>query len=75
MSIPEGKLYGDVDIAAGKIAEHHPSTYITTRVAAGAIIFGQALAKFAGKTVRFAELEGLPAHGRSVSIRQKPEKS
>ncbi|MDD5231965.1 MAG: histidinol dehydrogenase [Syntrophales bacterium] len=35
----------------------------------------EALAKFAGKTVRFAELEGLPAHGRSVSIRQKPEKS
>ncbi len=49
MSIPEGKLYGDVDIAAGKIAFHHPSTYITTRVAAGAIIFGQALAKGASE--------------------------
>ncbi len=49
MSIPEGKLYGDVDIAAGKIAEHHPSTYITTRVAEGALIFGQALAKGASE--------------------------
>jgi len=35
----------------------------------------ESLAAFGGIAVRFAELEGLPAHGRSIAIRRKSKKS
>jgi len=41
--ISEGALYNETGRNAGEIAEHHPAEYITSRIAEGAIAFGQAL--------------------------------
>jgi len=48
MSIPEGTLYQDGILSAGRIAEHHPAEYITTKIAEGVIPFGRAVVKGTG---------------------------
>lgn len=45
MSIPEGGLYNDAILSAGKITEHHPATYTITGHAEGAIPFGVAVVR------------------------------
>ncbi|MBN2157916.1 MAG: hypothetical protein JW807_00870 [Spirochaetes bacterium] len=40
-----GQLYGSSELLAGKIAEHHPAEYITSKIAEGAIKFGRALVR------------------------------
>lgn len=39
--IPEGQLYNDGFLSAGKIAEHHPATHVITRSAEEAVKFGR----------------------------------
>lgn len=43
MSIPVVGLYGDSDIGLGRIASHHPNTYIESRAAEGEVLFGKAI--------------------------------
>jgi hypothetical protein len=41
----EGRLYGSKELLAGKIAEHRPGEFISTRVAEGVIPFGRAMVR------------------------------
>jgi hypothetical protein len=41
--IPVIGLYSDSDVGLGKIASHHPNTFIETKSAEGEVLFGRAL--------------------------------